>query len=285
MSNSLFPERAHGLTVNTVTDRDFLDYSSIKIDSSLCKMEPDSVLFSGNSKAYKRYDSSTGYRFLIIAVPKNTLPENLTIEATYNTVGFDSPTDQKLGCKVRITNIIRPINIPTTPASGRGECGVYFYNFSNSNFAIGQWGNESMDVEWEFFYSDNPSETFSLKDKLITLSSIDYRSESGRGGIHEGFILPENISSIYLSDDTCVATDGTFSNYQSYAGVLYGYKKPSSGNDNYYRQTGVSWICPSDKPQLKIVNTFTCDTGFNLSFRPITNSKPNEPIKTYKLTS
>lgn len=285
---------------SVVTDRDFFDPFPIDIRSELCSPQPDDVTFSGGANAFKRTGFSPNYYagLLCVLVPLNNRDSvsSLEVVATYNRVGIERKSEREVGCRVTMNNGVRCDN--RIIQAWINEQNIYgigygFGNFSAHTSSLWLLGEEAADVTQEFFYTDT-LEPISIKEGLTTLSSLDcdlsYKSIATSSQNHEGCILPENVTEIYTTPDAMITVDGTLRLLNTYEHAIFGdYEKIlDAGSAEYdmnnFSKHGFSWICKDDAVKYKFV-TPAGTAGFNISSNPIANALPEDPIKTYKLTS
>lgn len=273
---------AYPWNINTVTDRDFSVGPPIEIVEELCSILPDDVSISGNIHASVQHLASvpnTSHTFdtMAVVVPAQYNPDGLSVVATFNRVGLHRKSSREVGCRVYVSN-------PVKARSDSRQCLIHFDRFWSTGYAIGMWNIESMDVEWEFFYTDNPSECISFLGLVTTISSLNGNAPIFYPGTrHEGLCLPDNVTEIYKVENARLVIDGTLSGRQTYEHVIYGV--PPSPTEDIYRLTGISWLSTTDNIRAKMIEVNDGIFGFNVTMQPITNETPNNPVKRNSISS
>lgn len=283
---------AYPYDIHTVTDRDFLKSGRIEIINNLCSDIPDEVTFEGNQYARQvnNVELSGGCFGTAIGVPSGYDPAGLKAQARYNTIGVDIISGRNVGCLVDVSNLV----LGTPEAIARWNRrdsipvrGVGFYNFANYRATLFLLGCESGDFTETFFYSDNPSEIVSVAG-ILTLTSLDSYLENGLQH-DEGCVLPDEIKKVYITSDSFVAVDKTLSGRNTYQHACVGNAPAldAYGDEydlNSFTKHGISWECPTDYVSYKFVTPTFPSAGFNITFQPIANSTPENPVKEFTIT-
>ena len=266
---------------HVVKPLDFGDIPSIELLEELCSTMPDNVSITGNDRAFVQEISSvpnTSHTFptTAVIVPQGTLPGSLNVVATFNRVGRHRDSHRAVGVRVYFSNLIKARH-------DDHQSMIHCDRFWNPGYSIGMWNIESMDIEWEFFYSDNPSEIVSFKNRLATVTSLDgnwpvFGSETRL----EGILLPDDVSDIYYLHNTVLEIDSTLSGRQTYNHVIHGVMTTIPSEERHQR-TGISWVCPTDRIKAKMIEVSDGIFGFNVTMQPILNGTPSNPIKTAKV--
>lgn len=292
----IIPSKAEAYPWNetVVTDRSFLEPSKFKIIDGMCSSRPDEIWFEGNSNAQIQEDPT--YSCITVGVPLGMEPANLIIWARYNCIGLYND-ETKIGCEVKVSNLVRCTTDAQKIVNAWMYSGAVGFGFGKfSSYTAGLWlrATESADLEYTFFETNNPENTISANESLVSASSLDseYFLFNGKPyNANEGILLPNSIEEVYLTKDALIKTNASVQGRQSYEHCIIGYNP-----DNYERQDplydqhsftrhGVSWINRGDTICFKILSSILGNIGFNIIFQPIANATPNSPVKTYKLTS
>lgn len=273
--------------VITANDRTFISEGQpIEIDSSLCSSLPDEIWTEGNANVYQ-----TGAAGQYIHVANGLLPDGLVCHAVYSTIGTEKASGALVGVSLKVSNIIKCEDSRYNPAwvGNNWDNVISFGNFSDYTQAF--WLNyaESADVEYTFFYTDNPSETISLDNALVSVSSLDSFYVGAIGGkLHEAVVLPDNIEKLYRTSDCVISFDGTLSGRNTYSNVCYGnisgtYGQWDSSYDLYnFSKHGFSWVNVGESIKLKFISLDGC-FGTGITFQPIANQVPENPIKEFSI--
>ena len=287
--NTLKPVRALAAdyAIDCVSDRTFItEGQPIEVDSSLCSSLPDEIWTEGNANSYQ-----AGVAGQYIHVANGLLPDNLVCYAVYNTIGREKASGALVGVSLRVSNIIKCEDSRYNPAwvGSNWDNVISFGNFSDYTQAF--WLNyaESADVEYSFFYTDSPSETISLDNALVSVSSLDSFYVGSIGGkLHEAVVLPDNIEKLYKTTDCVVSFNGMLSGRNTYSNVCYGNINGTFGQwdstyDLYnFSKHGFSWVNVGETIKLKFISLDGC-FGTGITFQPIANQIPESPIKEYSI--
>lgn len=292
----LEPQQAHAASyeITTISDRSFLGGQSITIDDKLCSSVPDSVSVSGSTlpRLYNSFGIGIPDGYGVIPGREyranlNTNIEDATFKAIYNCVGTFN--GRNVGCETIISNAVECLHNGQEQSYGAtfNYKSVAFQRFSLWWRTIWLIRYESADIEQRFFYSDT-NETISCKDMIVTVGSLNhYEDFKNRGNVGEGVQLPSNVKTVYLFDKSEVVSNVTVHGRKTYTDIICGdVSKSEHGSDQEdgFRARAVSWVVPGDTVKYKAVSTYGY-FGLNITFQPIANTTPINPIKSYKLSN
>lgn len=277
---------AYPFEITTVDERDIINARifPVLLDGNLCGSEPDSITVSGNSNFTVGYHQPSLVWKGAWSSPSASM-NGLVVDAVYNRVGTNIENNRQAGVRVHISNFVKVTDSVQNwlrSYMGSTKNGVGLGKFSESTMCMWFEGIESADFEYEFFYTDNPSENISAQSTIVTMMSLNSYDFGGQHLV-EGFSLPEEVTKLYVPDTFVGQVDQALTGRQTYEHACYGWKfgDINTGVPNQ-RALSVSWECPTDAIKVKPI-ALCSRFGFNISFNPIFTTTPESPIKEYSI--
>lgn len=239
---------------------------------------------SGFLKSYSIEKLREGIDFSFINATSYSLVEfNSTTEATVNYPLVGTYNGKKIGCNIKVDNIVNKVTTPKTGINYDYSAFIFTNNLYNGFINT---NTSKVDLEYNFYYVDN-NESIKTDGYFLNINSINGIDETVVEGTGE-WVRCDNASEIYLTKDTNLTSTKVGDGYEvkGVSNVFNDYLGGKTFNKN-------SVTFKIEKPTFKISigNDITSKNGNQMNAiwatvvsGVLTFNKPEDPIKSVDTT-